>query len=140
MKGPGNTNGVSAPAGDGRHTGKESLQPQLVVTAPQHHTMQILTLLRPTWLPRTQLFPVIPDSHCTVFLRHTQDTDLACCTCENCVYFMYLPVCCLPTELGRKPFEIAEFHSLITSSVSALVAVVCEIRIPCKQFLILLSH
>lgn len=35
MKGPGNTNGISAPAGDGRHTGKVSLQPQLV-TAPHH--------------------------------------------------------------------------------------------------------
>lgn len=53
---------------------------------------------------------------------------------------MYLLMYCLPTKLGRRPFEIAKFHSLIISSVSALMAVVCEIRIPCKQFLILLSH
>lgn len=62
--------------------------------------------------PRTQLFPIIPDCHCTVFLSHTQNMDLACWTCENHVCFMYLPVCCLPTKLGRRLFEIAKFWSL----------------------------
>lgn len=31
-------------------------------------------------------------------------------------------------------------HSTIMSSVSALMAAVCKLRIPCKRFLILLSH
>lgn len=82
MKGPGNTNGVSNTAGDGRHTGK----------VLQHHAMRILTSWDlPGW-PRTQLFPVTPDSHCTVFLSHTQDMDLAHCTCENCIYFVFTSV------------------------------------------------
>lgn len=105
-------------------------------TAPHHaNTHPCETHLWPTHKDSG-----IPDSHCTIFLSHTQDMDLACCFCENDVYFMYLPVCPLPTKLGRRLFEIVKFHSLIISSVSALVAAVFELRIPCKQFRILLSH
>lgn len=60
MKGPGNTNGIATTTGDGRHRAKASLQPQPLVTAPKHHTMDVLAVMRPARLAKDSAFPCQP--------------------------------------------------------------------------------
>lgn len=107
MKGPGNTNGVSTTAevGTTRVTFHCSHKLLSHPAAPHHANThccetclagQGLSFSHHPWFPLHS----IPQPHS----GH--------CTCENHVYFMYLPVCCLPTKLGRGLFEIVKFQSL----------------------------